>query len=281
MIRQCLQIVVTFGYFSPMIFEHHPPFSDLQGLVKEIWIYENEDDTPAVQKVIPDGYSEIIIHYGDPYKIKIADQWEIQSPILFSSQISHYFSLENTGKSGMIGIKLFPTTFFELFQIDIAPFSNQVISLAQIIPDLIGQLSDIKHQKSTELKVQAAQDWLISHLPKRKTSKTREAVELILEKKGLLDFEQLESKTGLSSRQIERVFKKEVGLTPKFYSRIIRFNYIFEVMKNEKDSWVKTALQSGYFDQSHFIKNFKEFTGEEPSSYGFDEVNLANFFLIR
>ncbi|MFK7954053.1 MAG: DUF6597 domain-containing transcriptional factor [Ekhidna sp.] len=53
-----------------MIFEHHPPSPALKELVKEIWIYENDDPLPFAQKVIPDGYSEIIIHYGDPYRIK-------------------------------------------------------------------------------------------------------------------------------------------------------------------------------------------------------------------
>ena len=78
-----------------------------------------------------------------------------------------------------------------------------------------------------------------------------------------------------------KFFKKIIGITPKFFSRIVRLKYIFESMKAEKTSWVRLALQTGFFDQSHFIKNFKEFTGEEPSGYGFDEKSLANFFLIR
>lgn len=265
-----------------MIFEHHPPPPALKGLVKEFWIYENEDAQPTIQKVIPDGYSEIIIHYGAPYRMKMDSNWETQSTILFSSQISNYFYLENTEKSGMIGIKLHPVAFYELFQVDIDPLSNQIIPLEKIIPDQVGELKEIQDSsQNVEDKVQIAQQWMLSQLENRKPSKVREVVDQILEKKGLVDIDSLGDQVQLSTRQLERNFKKVVGLTPKFYSRIVRFNYIFEVMKEQNDSWIRTALQSGYFDQSHFIKNFKEFTGEEPSQYGFDEKNLANFFLIR
>ncbi|MEP5072365.1 MAG: helix-turn-helix domain-containing protein, partial [Crocinitomicaceae bacterium] len=112
-------------------------------------------------------------------------------------------------------------------------------------------------------------------------SKVKHCVESIFASHGMIDIVQMAEDVQLSTRQLERLFKKVIGLSPKFYCRIIRFNYIFEVMKEQKDSWIRTALQSGFFDQSHFIKNFKEFTGEEPSNYGFDDVNLANFFLKK
>jgi AraC-like DNA-binding protein len=52
-------------------------------------------------------------------------------------------------------------------------------------------------------------------------------------------------------------------------------------MQRKDNAWVDVALNSGYFDQSHFIRNFKAFTGESPAQYGFDKKNLANFFLRK
>ena len=95
----------------------------------------------------------------------------------------------------------------------------------------------------------------------------------------MVDLEKVANSAGISLRQAERLYKRAVGISPKFFSRIVRFNYIFKVMETHEESWIRVALQSGYFDQSHFIKNFKEFTGEEPSNYGFEAKNLANFFL--
>ncbi len=86
---------------------------------------------------------------------------------------------------------------------------------------------------------------------------------------------------GLSERQLERLFKKYIGLSPKFYTRIIRFSTIFELIQQEDPGWAGLAYESGFYDQSHFIRNFKAFTGEDPSRYGFDEKNMANFFLKK
>ena len=55
----------------------------------------------------------------------------------------------------------------------------------------------------------------------------------------------------------------------------------FDQIKQGKEPWLDITYDSGYYDQAHFIKNFKEFTGESPSAYGFEEKNMANFFLFK
>ncbi|WP_425392673.1 AraC family transcriptional regulator [Ekhidna sp.] len=266
-----------------MHFERFEPSDTLKTLVKEYWIYEDENSTPVEQKIIPDGFSEIIIHYGDAYLINLHGEWELQSGILFSSQISKYFFLKNSGSSKMLGIKLYPSAFYSLFQQNMSATVDKVLPLEQILSQDLYELHEIKRNDSgPNKKISVAEEWLIKQLPLHKQQiKIDQCIATILEKKGMIEIEHLADTLGLSTRQLERLFKKVIGVTPKFYCRIIRFNYIFEVMKDHKDSWIRTALQSGYFDQSHFIKNFKEFTGEEPSNYGFNEKNLANSFLKK
>ncbi|MEQ9468520.1 MAG: helix-turn-helix transcriptional regulator [Ekhidna sp.] len=265
-----------------MRYESFQPSEDLKELVKEYWIFESDDLKVSQQKIIPDGFSEIIIHYGDPYRINLSGQWGEQKSLLFSSQISKYFFLENTGKSGMLGIKLYPTAFHELFQLDVSELTDQVLPLDTLISGTENLVKIQNEDSPMKQKVELAESWLKRHLPNlNPQEKIRTCISQIHESHGMIDMDQMACEAALSARQLERLFKKVIGLTPKFYCRIIRFNYIFDVIKDQNDSWVRTALKSGYFDQSHFIKNFKEFTGEEPSNYGFDEVNLANFFLRK
>jgi len=80
---------------------------------------------------------------------------------------------------------------------------------------------------------------------------------------------------------LENLFKKWVGLSPKLFARIIRFSYIFQLVQDNNQSWSSLAYEAAYYDQSHFIRNFKSFTGENPADYSFDEENMANFFLKR
>ncbi len=68
---------------------------------------------------------------------------------------------------------------------------------------------------------------------------------------------------------------------PKFFSRIIRFSKIFEIVQQENINWSDVVHLAGYYDQAHFIKNFKAFTGEEPGRYGFDKKDFANFFMRK
>jgi AraC-like DNA-binding protein len=103
----------------------------------------------------------------------------------------------------------------------------------------------------------------------------------IIDSNGDVTINALVSKFYLAERQFQRLFRKYVGLSPKFYTRIIRFNYIFELAQNQKLALSDVVSLAGYYDQSHFIRNFKSFTGEDPSKYIFEENNLANFFLNK
>ena len=88
------------------------------------------------------------------------------------------------------------------------------------------------------------------------------------------------SYTGTQKHLISQ-FKKFVGLTPKNYQRIQRFNEIFMQMQNDQFlSWSDIALQCGYSDQSHFIREFKHFSGFNPESYlkHEDQDHPTNFF---
>ena len=268
-----------------MFFSRTKPSEKLIPFVQEYWIVENEDPAPTRQKIIPDGFCEIIFHYGDPYRINLGGDWEIQSMMLFAGQIPHHFYLENTGKSGIIGIKLKPASFYHLFGVEMTQFTNKVVDLDTTIP---GKLNNIKikltgNKLTPEERVQVVDAWLLSILQEsaNKITKVQLALDMIFEQNGIGDIETIAQKLNCTRRHLEREFKKTVGLTPKLFSRIIRFTYIFQVMKEGDASWVSIALDSGHFDQAHFIKNFKEFTGEEPSQYGFDETNLANFFLKK
>jgi len=100
-----------------------------------------------------------------------------------------------------------------------------------------------------------------------------------MKRHGGISAHDLVSQSGLNRRTFERHFQREIGISPKFYCRIIRFAKIFQHVCKEKPNWSDISFVAGYYDQSHFIRNFREFTGEEPSKYGFDEQSMANFFL--
>jgi AraC-like DNA-binding protein len=86
---------------------------------------------------------------------------------------------------------------------------------------------------------------------------------------------------GIGERYLQRLFQNYIGVSPKFFARIVRFSYIFQLIKDESPTWADVVYEAGYYDQSHFIRNFKAFTGEDPGKYIFAEKSLANFFMRK
>lgn len=83
--------------------------------------------------------------------------------------------------------------------------------------------------------------------------------------KGMVHIQQLTEDHGIGYKRAERLFKLYIGMTPKLYSRIVRFNYCVKLFGHPLYNLTDIAYQSGYFDQNHFIKEAKKFTGHVPS----------------
>ena len=84
----------------------------------------------------------------------------------------------------------------------------------------------------------------------------------------LATVEELSREAGISTRRLARLFSIEVGLTPKLYARVLRFNRVVESVYNSSSiDWTELAVRCGYFDQAHFIRDFKAFSGLTPGDY--------------
>ena len=87
--------------------------------------------------------------------------------------------------------------------------------------------------------------------------------------------------SGYSNKHFIQIFKKHVGLTPKSYQRIVRFNKVLqEIEKYKKIDWLKISLDCGYYDQAHFINEFKTFSGINPSEYLQQRGEYLNYIPI-
>lgn len=238
---------------------------------------EGNSSEPVTQKIIPDGYPELIFHFGDPYEIDISGKWEQQSLTLLAGQATRFFHLCNTGIARMFAIKLQPWTLHALFQLDASSLLDRVISIPS--SEMWDALREIgTSSQSFEEKCRASGALIIRQEWDR-VSIVQKVIRRIHEDNGMITVQQLTSIAGVTERTLERYFRLHVGLSPKKYCRIVRHAYIFKVVNEKPDNWAQVAYKAGYYDQTHFIKNFQEFTGEDPSKYGFDDHTFANFFL--
>lgn len=266
-----------------MIYDQIVPDTLLGKIIKSVWWIDSEGDAAIeTQKIVPDGYPEFIIHFGDTFEINISGRWETQAKFLLAGQIRKHFHLRNTGVAKMLGVKFQPTAVYALFGLDMSELIDDVIA----VDKMHGRLFELAEELSKCIGFEACksliEQWFKTRaIQSSDLSPVDRAVQELIATNGNVRLNQLYEELGVSERTLERQFKKTIGLSPKFYSRIIRFTYIFDQIKLGKEPWLDITYDSGYYDQAHFIKNFKEFTGESPSAYGFEEKNMANFFLFK
>ena len=271
---------------TKLVYTQQEPRAQLTNCIKSFWMVDSEgDSTIHRQKIIPDGYPELIFHYGAPYRANITGTWHVQAPCLLAGQIRNFFYLENTGVSKIVAIKLQPWALKLLFDVDMDRLNNNVVPVDQ---ELLATLDVVKNiaidgAMSFSEKVFKIENWFSEFLKTKSIPALKgiTATQRIIESRGKASLSDIRDTVPISERSLERFFKAYIGLTPKFYFRIIRFSTIFNLIQQEGFNWSDLTYLAGYYDQSHFIKNFKEFTGEEPSKYGFDEQNMANFFLKK
>ncbi|MDH7446876.1 helix-turn-helix transcriptional regulator [Aquimarina sp. 2201CG14-23] len=242
------------------------------------------DDRIKREKIIPDGYPEMIFHYEQPYRTNINGDWFEQEMDLIAGQIKNYFYLENTGNTGMFAIKFQPWALKCLFNLDMHTITDKVINIPKNILHSIKPVKNYAVTNTTfDQKVKQIENYLLDFTTSKniQNSRGQKAVQLIIDQKGKVKLSDVYHQIEISERSFERYFKTHIGLTPKLYSRVIRFSNIFNLLNQEAINWADITYMAGFYDQSHFIKNFKEFTGEEPSAYGFTDENMANFFLKK
>ena len=100
-----------------------------------------------------------------------------------------------------------------------------------------------------------------------------------MQQKGNLTVQQLADDIGISRQLLSRQFAEKIGISPKHFARIIRFNSLHRFLATQpKLRWVDVTYDFGYFDQSHFIKDFHEFMGLLPTEYLFSPTEMADFY---
>ncbi len=262
-------------------FQPHPL---LARYIKCYWILEGHKKLPSpkAERILPDGCMELIFHLNDPVKRQTVDSFETQPRSFVSGQIRRYILLEPTGQLGVMGIRFQPAGAAAFFRVPMLELAEQTVGLDLIWGNPGKELESRVMETRTHCeRVRQMEAWLIRQIDPRHNSDgvVDAAISAIISAQGEISMDTLLRKLPVSGRQLERKFNEKVGLTPKLFSRIIRFQKIFKLIaKNGPQRLTPLALDCGYYDQSHFIREFKEFSGVNPAVYFTQTHRMSDFF---
>lgn len=271
-----------------MSYREYLPCTSLRPYVDCYWFLEvntavTGSETP-LQRCLPFGSLEIICQVNN----KVCEifnagekRWEI-SPYIYCTGLytdTAYWRAE--GGTRMFGIRIKPEGLTELFCIPVAQVLNSVVDGRDILGKEAVALCDyMTGVEETGTLIRTAETFLLSRLANVPATHNyvREACRLIRSTKGTLSVEALSNQLYISKRQLERTFKQQMGATPKTYQRMIRFRAAYRYARSRQTTglrWTDVSYESGYADQAHFIREFREFTGETP---GILALNREAFF---
>lgn len=249
-----------------------PPPDHLKDYIRYFWTWESTGENMLSRsfQLIVEGHPGLI--FQSPEKPPWY-QWDMKFPSIFLyGQSTRYGELHFGGDFSVVGICFYPNALKTIFGLDADELTNACTCLDQVARKdgflLSEQLADTASLKD---KISFLSAYLTVKLAKNNKYEDKAmqfAISNIVQSKGCMYLPHLHTMLQLSERSFERRFKQYVGISPKLFSRISRFQASLHVLRlGSYDKLSDIAYENEYTDQSHFIRSFKEFAGCPPFRY--------------
>lgn len=258
-----------------MAYIKYKPSENLKPFVDFYYIWEKDEYlvSPLEISSTANNYCVLLFNYGDRYCLHNRNyNGEVLPNNFLAGQSVTPFRLTLYGSIKMLGVVFKGTAFQDIFSLpEPQSFLDERIDLEALIgweavhineklgiaPDNSIRIEIIEQFLSNRIKLTRPSPLLIDR-----------AVDIILARKGMVRMDAIANMLNLSPRQFRRCFTKRVGIGPKYFARIKRFNFVnLSLSKNPELKWMEFVDDDGYYDQSHLIKDYIEFSGITPNQF--------------
>lgn len=251
------------------------PHPALKPFVRAYWYLQLTHNEQLLELPITPAPENCLYFYPkDKLKANFQDQSKSKSDFpdnIITGQFTSRHNLLIPNNYLMFKVLLQPAGFFRLFGVPMTLFTNSHEEANLVLGSEMTQVNQqIQNAETFERMVEIIEGYLLKKITSYKVD--RHPIDEVLKQPNFYRFslDRLAYDACLSSRQFERKFLERTGVSPKFYSRIARFN---QAMKRKVDfpgqSWLHVAYDCGYFDHNHLLRDFKQFTNEVPTDFDF------------
>ncbi len=268
-----------------MVYEIYQPAGVLRDFIESFVYYRDFNPEHSVDRFLPDGNVNVVIDLTD-YPKFIYDNYslkEIQAcrHVWFSGIRSKFITIPSGRDSEMFIINFHKGKAYPFVEMPLDVLTDTVIDgqlvMTDALLDLRGKLLEIADTRTRFLEAERS-------LEKQFLGRLRfnpfvdYAVNQLLYNPQLMTLEALSRKVGYSQKHLISIFKSHVGVSPKAFLRIMRFQGAVQAIEQRKNvQWSTLALDSGYFDQAHFIHDFKTFSGFTPAEFQSKQGDFTNY----
>lgn len=269
-----------------MNYQTFKPHPDLESLVSCYWTLEVPADANAErQRIVPDGTIEMAFILGDDIKRYTSeDEFILQPRAMVLGQTIKPFYIEPTGYVNTFAIRFYPYGFANFVTEPIKNLANKETPIESLFEQKIAKELEQKiiHAEDVQQRIEIIEGFLLDKLSEKSTvdNIVKTTVDALLSTNGSASIGTILKEDISKRRQLERKFVKQIGISPKQLGKVIRLQSALKMLLGEEaESLTNIAYESEYYDQAHFIKDFKEFTGTSPTAFlGNENMALSALF---
>lgn len=254
-----------------MEYIERPPHRDLAGIVRTYWWLRGDADPGgAADPALPDGSPELIVNLADAWEQVSHDGARTLQPSAFLvGQILGPMIVRPTGRIALVAVR-FEAHGAAIVTDEIGALTDRWLPLASLratsllaLPRMLAGAAEMHAQ--TMVLDDALRSLLATAPPV--DALVAEAVRTIRTSHGAAEIDALARSLGVSVRTLQRRFAAATGISPKVLARIVRFQRVFAAWRDDPVSLSRVALESGYYDQSHLVRDFRDFAGAPPAGF--------------
>jgi AraC-like DNA-binding protein len=258
-----------------MLYLTYVPRPPLSQFVNLLWLYEGYTQPHAKERVLPTGEMQIVINLQDDrswiYDREDTDRCQTFRGPLLSGAHSQYQVISTAGQASIIGVHFRPGGAFPFLRMPAGELRDTTVSLDALWGGAAADLRVRLLEAATHAaRFRVLERVLLDELARgfSRHDAVAFALRQFMAAPHMITIASVSEQIGLSPKRFIQVFRDETGFTPKVFCRIRRFQQALDRMEGRKSvAWARVALDCGYFDQAHFIHDFRAFSGINPSTY--------------
>ena len=250
------------------------PSTVLSPFVKQYWGLDNclKPGEVHVQRIVPNGLMDLTFYLGDLPKLINHQQSGMERTIL-TGHCKGRYDLVVTGNLHLFSVSFNPLGASMFFDLPMNELFGCIVPARFLFKGIIDQLeTSLSETVDFTGKVKLVEEFLMKQLTQKADDfgqkRMKGSIDLINKNRGMVEVDALASCACWSRKQYERNFQEIVGTSPKQFMRIVRFQHVLQFKgKQPQTNLTELAYACGYFDQSHMINEFRDFSGRTPRQY--------------
>ena len=257
-----------------MIYRLYKPDLPLSQFIDFFFYYDGFNAQHTMEKFLPDGSIDLLIDLTEYPKKLFHDEKGTSYTTFRKSWISGMktnYILIDASVSNMIGVHFKPGGCYPFVDFPMAELNNLTVALDTIWGSDANSIREaILHETCIEKRFSILENYFLQKGKNKMENRVlvHYSVTQLSNSPQMWTIKNLSDKTGITQKHLITLFKKYVGLSPKMFSRIYKFQKVIQLIEQQKKiDWSMLAYECGYFNQAHFIKEFQSFSGINPAAY--------------